>query len=150
MDLEEILDEHEKGQKYAWILEDEDKYPIIKDSKGKVLSFPPIINNQLTEVTEDTTDIFIDVTGKDKQTVQKALNILTTALAERGGKIESVDVGGEKMPDLSAEKTELGIDYLREVAGVQWTPKEAVYRLKKMKFGAKKGQWKTQSQSSML
>jgi phenylalanyl-tRNA synthetase beta chain len=142
MDLEEILDEHEKGQKYAWILEDEDKYPIIKDSKGKVLSFPPIINNQLTEVTEDTTDIFIDVTGKDKQTVQKALNILTTALAERGGKIESVDVGGEKMPDLSAEKTELGIDYLREVAGVQWTPKEAVYRLKKMKFGAKKGNGK--------
>lgn len=138
MDLGEILDEHEKGQKYSWILEEEDKYPIIEDSEGRVLSFPPIINNQLTEVEEGTTDIFIDVTGKDKQTVQKALNILTTALSERGGDIESVTVDGEKMPDLSAEKTELDLDYLEDVAGVYWTPKEAVFRLEKMKFGAEK------------
>ena len=138
MALGEILEEHEKGRKYSWILEDEDRYPIIQDSKGKVLSFPPIINNQLTEVDEGTTDIFVDVTGKDRQTVQKALNILTTALAERGGQIESVNVGGEKMPDLSPEKTELEIDYLKDVAGVYWTPKEAAYSLEKMKFGAKK------------
>jgi len=138
MELGEILDEHDKGQKYSWILEDEDKYPIIEDSEGRVLSFPPIINNQLTEVEECTTDIFIDVTGKEKQTVQKALNILTTALSERGGDIESVTVDGEKMPDLSAEKTELDLDYLEDVAGVYWTPKEAVFRLEKMKFGAEK------------
>lgn len=137
MELGEILDEHEKGRKYSWILEDEDKYPIIKDSEGRVLSFPPIINNQLTEVDEGTTDIFIDVTGKDRQTVQKALNILTTALAERGGKIESVNVDGEKMPDLSPEKTELDLDYLKDIAGVYWTPEEAAFRLEKMKFGAK-------------
>lgn len=139
MELGEILEEHDKGRKYSWILEDEDKYPIIEDSEGRVLSFPPIINNQLTEVDEGTTDIFIDVTGKDKQTVQKALNILTTALAERGGKIESVNVDGEKMPDLSPEKTKLDLDYLKDIAGVYWTPKEAVFRLEKMKFGAKKG-----------
>lgn len=138
MALGEILDEHEKGRKYSWILEDEDKYPIIKDSEGRVLSFPPIINNQLTEVDDGTTDIFIDVTGKDKQTVQKALNILTTALADRGGKIESVTIDGEKMPDLSPEKTELDLDYLKDIAGVYWTPKEAAFRLEKMKFGAKK------------
>ncbi len=138
MELGKILDEHEKGKKYSWILEDEDKYPIIKDSEGRVLSFPPIINNQLTEVDEGTTDIFIDVTGKDKQTVQKALNILTTALAERGGEIESVKIDGERMPDLSSEKTELDLDYLKDIAGVYWTPKEAAFRLEKMKFGAKK------------
>ena len=138
MELGEILDEHEKGRKYSWILEDEEKYPIIEDSNGKILSFPPIINNQLTEVNEGTTDIFIDVTGKDKETVQKALNILTTALAERGGKIKSVNVDGEKMPDLSPEKTELELDYLKDIAGVYWTPKEAIFRLEKMNFGAKK------------
>ena len=73
--LGEILDEHEKGQEYSWILEDEDKYPVIVDSNDKVLSFPPIINNQLTEVENDTEDVFIDVTGKHEETVKKALNI---------------------------------------------------------------------------
>ncbi len=138
MQLGEILDEHEKGQKYAWILEDEEKYPIIEDSEGQVLSFPPIINNQLTEVDTGTEDIFIDVTGKDKQTVMKALNILTTALAERGGEVESVMVGGEKMPDLSAETFELDLKYLKDVSGIYLTPKEAIHRLEKMKFYAKK------------
>lgn len=138
MQLGEILDEHEKGQKYAWILEEEDRYPIIEDSEGKVLSFPPIINNQLTEVHTGSEDIFIDVTGKDKQTVMKALNILTTALAERGGELESVTVNGEEMPDLSPDTFELDLKYLLDISGIYLTPKEAVHRLEKMKFHAKK------------
>jgi phenylalanyl-tRNA synthetase beta chain len=139
MQLGEILDEHDKGQEYAWILEDEDKYPIIEDSNGKVLSFPPIINNQLTEVDSGTQDIFIDVTGKDKATVLKALNILTTALEERGGDIESVEVGAEKMPDLSPEEFTLDPDYVREVSGLKLEANEIVERLEMMKYGAKDG-----------
>ncbi len=138
MQLGEILDEHEKGRKYSWILEDEEKYPVIEDSEGNILSFPPIINNQLTEVHTGTTDIFIDVTGKDEETVKKALNILTTALAERGGDIETVTVGGEKMPDLSNDKMELDMSYLKEVSGLMLTQAEAVHRLEKMKLGAEK------------
>jgi len=138
MQLGEILDEHDKGQKYAWILEEEERYPIIEDSEGKILSFPPIINNQLTEVGVETTDIFIDVTGKHEETVNKALNILVTALAERGGQIESVNVGGEKMPDLSPEEMELDIDYFRDISGLDLSAKEIVKRLKMMKHDAKK------------
>ncbi|WEL23030.1 phenylalanine--tRNA ligase subunit beta [Candidatus Nanohalovita haloferacivicina] len=138
MQLGEILDEHEKGQKYAWILEDEDRYPIIEDSEGKVLSFPPIINNQLTEVDSETTDIFIDVTGKHRETVMKALNILTTALSERGGQIESVTVDGEKMPDLTPEEMELDIEYFRDISGLDLEPEEIVKRLEMMKHEAKK------------
>ncbi|MFB6115734.1 MAG: phenylalanine--tRNA ligase subunit beta, partial [Candidatus Nanohalobium sp.] len=139
MQLGEILDEHEKGQQYAWILDDEEKYPIIEDSEGKVLSFPPIINNQLTEVDSGTEDIFIDVTGKDRDTVLKALNILTTALAERGGEIESVNVDGEKLPDLSPEEFELDPEYFRDVSGLELDKKEIVEKLEMMKFGAEKG-----------
>lgn len=136
MQLGEILDEHKKGQEYAWILEDEDKYPIIQDSEGKVLSFPPIINNQLTEVDSQTTDIFIDVTGKHKETVMKALNILATALSERGGQIESVTVEGEEMPDLSPEEMELDIEYFKEISGLDISPDEVVKRLEMMKHDA--------------
>lgn len=134
--LEEILENHEKGQEYAWILEDEEKYPVIVDSKDQVLSFPPIINNQLTEVAAGTTDIFIDVTGKDRKAVEKTLNILTTAMAERGGEIESVTVDGEKMPDLEPETRELDIEYFRNISGLELEAEEIVHRLEMMKYGA--------------
>ncbi|MFT4867925.1 MAG: phenylalanyl-tRNA synthetase beta chain [Candidatus Nanohaloarchaea archaeon] len=139
MQLGEILEEHEKGQEYAWILEDEDRYPVIADSKDQILSFPPIINNQLTEVHTGTTDVFIDVTGKDKETVRKALNIMVTALAERSSRIESVKVDGERMPDLSPSEFKLDPDYVREVSGLDLSKTEIIDRLKQMKFGAKAG-----------
>ncbi|MFB6241370.1 MAG: phenylalanine--tRNA ligase subunit beta [Candidatus Nanosalina sp.] len=136
MHLGEILDEHEKGQEYAWILEDESRYPIIRDADDRVLSFPPIINNQLTEVEPGTTDVFIDVTGKDHETVLKALNILCTALAERGGDLEYVMVENERLPDLKPSFTELDPEYFRSVSGLEIEDDEIVERLEKMKFDA--------------
>jgi len=135
IDLAEILARHEKGQKYSWILEDEDQYPIIVDSNGSVLSFPPIINNQLTEVDQGTENIFIDVTGKHKETVEKALNIIVATLDERGGEIEAVDVDGQIMPDLDPEVIELNVDYVNSVSGLDLSPDEVKDRLEKMRYG---------------
>ncbi len=137
MHLGEIVEEHDKGQEYAWILDGEELYPIIEDSKGKVLSFPPIINNQLTEVTDKTTDIFIDVTGKDPKTVRKALNILTMALAERDGDIETVDVAGKTMPDLSHSERVVDLEYLNSVSGLDLDSEGAIELLERMGYGAK-------------
>lgn len=136
MQLGEILEEHEKGQKFSWILEEEEKYPIIEDAESNVLSFPPIINNQLTEVDKGTEDIFIDVTGKDKQVVHRALNILTTALSERGGTIESVEINGKELPNLEPREMELDPDYLRDISGLDLSKSEIIERLKMMKYGA--------------
>ncbi|EGQ43383.1 MAG: phenylalanyl-tRNA synthetase beta subunit [Candidatus Nanosalina sp. J07AB43] len=120
MSLGQILEEHEKGQEYGWILEDQEAFPVIADGNGQVLSFPPIINNQLTEVDSDTTDLFVDVTGKDRQAVMSALNIVVTALAERGGQVESVTVDGERLPDLSPSSMELDPDYFRMSQDWTW------------------------------
>ena len=65
MNLREILQRHEKGVNYAFILEGKDRYPLLVDSRGEVLSFPPIINGTLTTVTTETRNVFIDVTGTD-------------------------------------------------------------------------------------
>ncbi|HUV02030.1 MAG TPA: phenylalanine--tRNA ligase subunit beta [Desulfobacteria bacterium] len=91
MTMAEILERHPKGIGYRYILEDKDKYPLILDSDGKVLSFPPIINGELTRVTESTTELFLDVTGLNEH-VSIALNIIATSLAERGGEIQTVVV----------------------------------------------------------
>jgi len=100
MNLEEILLLHDKGIEYAHILEGKDVYPIIFDNNNEVLSFPPIINGVLTTVTDDTENLFLDLTGTDFKAVNLALNILSTTLSDMGAKIESVTVnyqGGKEI-----------------------------------------------------
>ncbi|RLF97770.1 MAG: phenylalanine--tRNA ligase subunit beta, partial [Thaumarchaeota archaeon] len=63
MTLEEILEKHEKGVQYAHIVKGKPYYPLIVDSRYEVLSFPPIINSTLTELSEETKNIFIEITG---------------------------------------------------------------------------------------
>lgn len=123
MDLQAILEKHEKGKEYAYILEDFDRYPIILDDNKGVLSFPPIINGVLTEVTEDTKNIFIDMTGTDEKTLSHTLNILTTMFAERGGEIYTTTVrygNNEKIyPKMSIEKLRISSLEVEEILGVE-------------------------------
>ncbi|MGA1793350.1 MAG: phenylalanine--tRNA ligase subunit beta [Thermoplasmatota archaeon] len=90
--LKRILNEHEKGMDYAWVLEGLDRYPMITDAEDQVLSFPPIINGELTRVSEETKDIFVDCTGWDINAVSLAVNIVCSQLMDRGGKLHSVKV----------------------------------------------------------
>lgn len=140
MTMQEILERHPKGVKYAHLMEGFDKYPLILDADDHVLSFPPIINGQLTRVTDDTTDLFIDVTGLDHN-VYTALNIVTTSLAERGGTIESVTVnnsieGTAVTPDLTPENWELDADEVISLSGIELTTSQMVEHLQRMRFGA--------------
>jgi len=86
----EILRVHPKGKEYAHIVGD--RHPLILDVNENVLSFPPIINGELTRVSEKTTDLFIDVTGLDMKAIQDCLHILVAALYDRGATIETVKV----------------------------------------------------------
>ena len=86
----EILRVHPKGKEYAHIVGD--RHPLILDVNENVLSFPPIINGELTRVSEKTTDLFIDVTGLDMKAIQDCLHILVAALYDRGATIETVRV----------------------------------------------------------
>ncbi len=92
MNLKQILQRHPKGISHRWILEDFDRYPIIVDKNKNVLSFPPIINGELTRLTESTEEIFIEITGLDEKAINQALNIVVTSLVYRGGKIYSVEI----------------------------------------------------------
>ncbi len=141
MTLAEILKEHPKGMKFAYILESKDKYPLILDSNDDVLSFPPIINGELTRVTEDTKNLFIDVTGLD-ESVNIALNIISTSLAERGGSIESVlilDDANEKKvtPDLNPLIRQISVKEAQKLIGLKISPEKCIECLMKMRFGAK-------------
>lgn len=96
LNLNEILKKHPKGRDYAWILDGSDKYPIILDRNKNVLSFPPIINGELTRVSESTAELFIEVTGMDERAVNQALNIIITSIVDRGGRAYTVEIIEEK------------------------------------------------------
>jgi len=137
MTMREILEKHPKGIKYAYILEKFDKYPLILDSEDNVLSFPPIINGELTRVTEETTDLFIEVTGLDPA-VSIALNIVVASLAERGGRIESVDIDDERQtPQLEPKTMMLGSAEVEELLGFKLSDEELMHHLEKMRYGAR-------------
>jgi len=140
MTMAEILEKHEKGADYAFVLEGFDKHPLIVDKNNNVLSYPPIINGTLTEVTPFTTDLFIDVTGTDQKAINYALNIIVTALAERGGQIYSTTVKDGNntytTPGLKPTKRKLRTSYLNKILGTKLNEKQIITFLKKMGFNA--------------
>ena len=140
MDLAEILTRHEKGVEYAEILQGKEVYPIIVDRKGTVLSFPPIINGITTQLTPDTRNLFLDVTGTEHEAVSGVVNILATALAERGGKIQTVrTVYPDRTlatPDLTPIPMTLDLRRARELLGLELTPEKAVDLLRRMRHDA--------------
>lgn len=142
MTMSDILKNHEKGIDYAHILEGFNKHPLIVDSNNNILSYPPIINGILTEVTPFTTDIFIDVTGTDRKAINHALNIVVTALAERGAQIFTTTVkdGNETFvsPDLTYVEKRLSVEYMNKILGTNLNEKQAIDCLRKMGHNAKK------------
>ena len=140
MNLREILERHEKGREYAHLLQGKERFPILMDSSGNVLSFPPIINGQLTALNENTTEIFIDMTGTDLRLIEKAMAIFCAALADRGGKIESALIRYEdfeiRMPDMDGEEMEVSVDYINSLIGTDIPGDEMVELLEKARFSA--------------
>jgi phenylalanyl-tRNA synthetase beta chain len=139
MNLREILQRHEKGVDYAFILDGKDRYPLLVDSRGEVLSFPPIINGTLTTVTTATRNVFIDVTGTDLNAIKGALNIVATAMAERGGKIKTVKVRGtqnEVTPDLSPRRWTVSVSETNSLLGTKLDGGQMAAALGKMGFDA--------------
>jgi len=142
MDGPTIVQEHEKGIEYGPIISDFEKWPLLIDAEGKTLSLPPIINsNDLGRITDATTSVFVEVTGTHKPTVDQALNIMVTALAERRGKIKSVEVKypNDKAlatPNLEPQKMTLSRGSVIKLTGLELNNKEIVSSLNRMGHSA--------------
>ena len=91
--LQEILTVHPKGIEYGSILVDQPLLPLLWDTDGQILSFPPIINSQdIGQVHAGDSDLLVEVTGTDMRMVLLTLNIFATNLADRGAVIDPIDV----------------------------------------------------------
>ena len=135
MGLDEILEQHPKGIEYGQIVRKNPLYPMLFDSKGSVLSFPPIINSaDLGKITEESRNLLVEVTGTLHKTVLNTLNLVTAALIDRGGKAYSATINypeksgyPEKTvatPDFSNRHVTLNIAYTNRLLGLKLNAKQ--------------------------
>jgi phenylalanyl-tRNA synthetase beta chain len=136
MSLEEILSRHPKGRMYAAIVDAYPQFPLITDDLGRVLSFPPIINGELTRVTTGTRNLLLDTTGTEERAVRTAVNIICTAMAETGATIESVQIGETDWPDLSPITRYIRAEEGNRLLGTSFSQPELAVLLQRMRYGA--------------
>lgn len=139
MTLAEIMTKTDTGRKYGHLLS-RDNYPVLKDSKGTVLSMPPIINGTSTVVTEKTKNLFVDITGIDMKAMDDAMAIISEALADAGAEIHKVRINYEdkayQTPDLKPKTFTLTTAEVNDLLGTNLTKDEIVNSLEKVRMEA--------------
>ncbi len=133
-----ILEEHPKGTAYAHLLADHARYPVLIDSKGLVLSMPPIINSDRTKLNPGCRNLFIDVTGISKAAVENALHTLVCSLIELGGQVQAVSVrsgdGTMITPDLRPREEEIELKAAKRWLGLPLDAESLMECLQKMRL----------------
>ena len=145
--LMSILKEDPKLSKYLYLLEGKEKYPVMMDSNGVIMSLPPIINSQHTKMTLNTHNVLLDVTGLDYTKCEIVLNTLIAMFSiycKNPFTVEEVKVINQKTgegkiyPDLTPRKFKTDIKYLKTLTGItNITPEKIVSLLEKMELQAK-------------
>ena len=139
LNLKEILAEHPKGKEYGHIISHHDKYPILVDDAGKVLSLPPIINsNDLGKLEISDTEFLFECTGMDEETVNLGTVIFAYTLVDRGYKIEPMKMKYPKTetitPVTSEEKTKITHEQIKQLLGLELGENEIKKLLEKARY----------------
>ena len=145
--LMSILKEDPKLGKYLYLLEGKEKYPVMMDSNGIIMSLPPIINSQHTKMTLNTHNVLIDVTGLDYTKCEIVLNTLIAMFSiysKTPFTVEEVKVINQKTnegkiyPDLTPRIFKADVKYLKTISGINdIEPEKIVELLEKMELKAK-------------
>ncbi|MEM2511419.1 MAG: phenylalanine--tRNA ligase subunit beta [Candidatus Methanomethylicia archaeon] len=139
LSLEEILKKHEKGIKYAHLI-DSQSYPVYIDKIG-IFSFPPIINSNRTRVTTNTKNLFIELTGTDKRSVEQTLNVILADFIDMGSIIESVQIKEDNLtmfsPDLHPRRIIVDLTSINDLLGLNLQIGAVANLLRRMMYDAK-------------
>jgi len=136
--ISEILENTEVGQDYGYILGNSPKVPIIIDSLGNTVSFPPIINSSITTVTTKTKNLLVEVTGLDKNDVEDMLSVVATVLQSAGFELCSVKISGAKNsnPKFNQRKILINTNFVNAMLGLNISPGKIITSLKKCRLEA--------------
>jgi phenylalanyl-tRNA synthetase beta chain len=138
--LTEILSNTEPGKKFGKLLA-ESRYPILRDSKGNVISFPPIINSEGTRIRDGVNNLFVEVTGIDKKAVYNVLDNIVATLADIGFKLETVIMQQDNTRDsftanLDTSLPNIKTDYINKALGLSLSNEDIINCLRKSRLDA--------------
>ena len=139
MTVKDILEKTETGKKYGHILEGHAKVPVIVDSDGKTISFPPIVNAKLTEMNTKTHNLLVEVTATDKNAAEGVLAVIANTLQIAGFELYSVKVtgAGNSTPVLKSRDLVLEPELVNKTLGIEISNQLIVKSLKKSRLDAK-------------
>ncbi len=136
--ISEILDNTDVGQDYGAILGNSSQVPLILDSKKQTVSFPPIINAAVTTVTTKTKNLFVEVTGINKDDAEDMLSVVATILQTAGFTLVSTKISGAKntSPKLEPKNILINSVLINQMLGLNLTNSQIISSLKKSRLDA--------------
>lgn len=128
MSFKKLLSSHKKGIEYGSTIKD-NNYPILRDSE-KVLSFIPIINSESTKVSENTKNIFVDITGTDKSVISRVVEIFNCIFKNMEADIYPIivdyDKSKEEYPKADWKYVETNPEYINSIIGTSISKNEII------------------------
>jgi len=142
LSMREILAEHPKGREYGGIVAGFDRFPLLADGRGEVLTFPPVINSALIGgVRVGDSRLFIDLTGPDLEIILTAVAIAACDFADMGFQVLPVAVEypfdtrwGRRVVTPFYFQQEIAVDVAAAgmLLGVRFSPEEAAGLIRRM------------------
>jgi phenylalanyl-tRNA synthetase beta chain len=138
LSISEILNNTDVGKDYGSILGNFSLVPLILDADQKTVSFPPIINAAVTTVTTKTKNLFVEVTGINKEDAEDMLSVVATILQSAGFTLESVQISGAKnsSPKLEQKKMSVSPSLINQILGLNLNTSKIISSLKKSRLDA--------------
>jgi phenylalanyl-tRNA synthetase beta chain len=136
---------------YVPIIKDSPLYPVIFDSKDRVLSLPPMINGDHSKITLDTKNVFIECTATDLTKANIVLDTMVTMFSEYCAapftvlpvKVDYEDASGKIVdsyltPKLSTRREQAKVDFCNSLIGINITASEMQALCNKVQLGPAK------------
>lgn len=138
LSVTQILETTEVGRDYGDLLANFAKMPLILDANRETVSFPPIINAAVTTVTPKTKNLFVEVTGINKDDAEDMLSVVATILQSAGFSLESVQISGAKnsSPKLAERKMAVSPSLVNQTLGLNLNNSKIISSLKKSRLDA--------------
>ena len=138
LSISEILQNTDVGKDYGHLLGNSSNMPVILDVNKQTVSFPPIINAAITTVTTKTKNLFVEVTGINKEDAEDMLSVVATILQKAGFTLETVQISGAKnsTPKLGEKKISVDSLLINQILGLNLNTSKIVSSLKKSRLDA--------------
>ena len=136
--ISEILTSTDVGKDYGSLLGQSTQVPLIVDNNQNTVSFPPIINAAVTTITTKTKNLFVEVTGINKEDAEDMLAVVATILQSAGFALESIKISGAKnsSPKLGTRKLTVDSSLVNQTLGLDLKTSKIISCLKKSRLDA--------------